>query len=188
MTTHGYARVSTRDQNLDLQLTALEAAGCDRIWPDQASGKNTARPELRACLAALEEGDTLVVYKLDRLGRSVVDLANIVTELGERGVEFRSLTEGFDTTTNGGKLVFHIFAAVAEFERELIRERAADGLAAARASGRRLGRPTVRTPEKVRAAKDLDAQGWPVVKIAATLGISRRSVLRCLGEGEPGVA
>ncbi|MGH2394011.1 MAG: recombinase family protein, partial [Candidatus Limnocylindria bacterium] len=124
----GYARVSTRIQNLQLQLDALAAAGCDEIVTEQASGRSRKRPELERLLTKLGKGDTLVVWKLDRLGRSVSDLENIVvTELGERGVAFVSLTDAFDTTTNGGRLLFHILGAVAEFERDLIAERVAEG-------------------------------------------------------------
>jgi DNA invertase Pin-like site-specific DNA recombinase len=137
----GYARVSTPDQNPQLQIDALEAAGVDEVVVEKGSGKNRNRPSLEALLARLREGDTLVVWKLDRLGRSVTDLENIVVkELGQRGVAFVSLTDGFDTTTNGGRLLFHILGAVAEFERDLIAERVARGRAIARKNGKAGGR------------------------------------------------
>src|SRR5918911_5738013 len=132
----GYARVSTGDQNLDLQRDALTAAGCYRVFADTASGALTVRPELDRLLDQLRPGETLVVWKLDRLGRSLRHLVDTVTGLAERGIGFRSLQEAIDTTTPGGKLVFHVFAALAEFERDLIRERTSAGLAAARAPGR----------------------------------------------------
>jgi DNA invertase Pin-like site-specific DNA recombinase len=182
--TYGYARVSTVDQDLRVQLDALEAAGCDRVFTDKASGGTRERPGLDAVLAVLEAGDELVVTRLDRLGRSVADLVHIVIDLGERGVEFRSLIEGFDTTTSGGKLLFHVMAAIAEFERELIRERVNAGLAAARARGRIGGRPRVMTPEKARVARDLNASNTPVTTIAAVLGVSRATVYRSLAEHE----
>jgi DNA invertase Pin-like site-specific DNA recombinase len=137
----GYARVSTRDQNPRLQIEALEAAGVDEVVVEKGSGKSRNRPSLEALLARLGEGDTLVVWKLDRLGRSVVDLENIVVnELGKRGVAFESLTDHIDTSTNGGRLLFHILGAVAEFERDLIAERVARGQAIARKNGRAGGR------------------------------------------------
>jgi DNA invertase Pin-like site-specific DNA recombinase len=137
----GYARVSTHDQDPQLQLDALDAAGCQRVWTDHASGKSADRAGLTAALAHLREGDVLVVWRLDRLGRSLVDLINIVRDLDARGVGFRSLSDGIDTTTNGGKLVFHIMGALAEYERDLIRERTAAGLAVARRAGRTGGQP-----------------------------------------------
>nr|WP_297500901.1 recombinase family protein [Ferrovum sp.] len=136
----GYARVSTQDQHPELQLDALVAAGCEQIFQEKASGKNKDRPELDTCLKVLRQGDTLVVWRLDRLGRSLRDLVEIVHTLEARGVCFQSLTESIDTTNAGGKLVFHVFAALAEFERNLIRERTIAGLAAARARGRMGGR------------------------------------------------
>ncbi|OQM77989.1 DNA-invertase hin [Rhodococcus sp. 66b] len=132
----GYARVSTTDQNPELQQDALNAAGCFRIWTDKASGAKTDRPELAAVMDALRPGDTLVVWRLDRLGRSLPHLIETVTQLEARGVAFKSLTEEINTTTPGGKLIFHIFGALAEFERNLIRERTMAGLSAARDRGR----------------------------------------------------
>ena len=132
----GYARVSTLDQNPELQLDALSAAGCEKIFEDRASGVQSDRPGLAQALEWLREGDTLVVWRLDRLGRSLPQLVATVRELEERGFGFRSLTEGVDTTTASGTLVFHVFGALAQFERDLVRERTMAGLAAARARGR----------------------------------------------------
>src|ERR687886_70961 len=153
----GYARVSTDDQNLDLQRDALHKAGCELIFDDTVSGTKARRPGLEQALSHLRPGDTLVVWRLDRLGRSLRHLIDTVTALAERGVGFRSLTESIDTTTSGGKLVFHIFGALAEFERELIRERAKAGLAAARARGRIGGRPKSLTPKSLELLNKLYA-------------------------------
>src|SRR5687767_10921435 len=139
----GYARVSTQEQTLDLQRDALMQAGCDRVFTDTVSGSQDERPGLSDALSHLRAGDTLVVWRLDRLGRSLRHLIETVTELSQRGIGFRSLTEQIDTTTSGGKLVFHVFGALAEFERDLIRERTQAGLRAARARGRTGGRPKV---------------------------------------------
>lgn len=141
MSVIGYARVSTFEQTLDLQRDALNAAGAVSIYEDKASGKSADRPELQQCLKALRDGDMLVVWRLDRLGRNLQDLIRIVNELEGRGIRFRSLKESIDTTGPAGKLVFHMFAALAEFERELIRERTLAGLEAARARGKKGGRP-----------------------------------------------
>jgi DNA invertase Pin-like site-specific DNA recombinase len=137
----GYARVSTDDQDLSLQRDALAAVGCERLCTDTMSGTKAERPGLAEALNLCRTGDTLVVWRLDRLGRSLTNLIELMTLLAERGIGFRSLSEQIDTTTSGGKLVFHIFGALAEFERELIRERTRAGLAAARARGRQGGRP-----------------------------------------------
>jgi DNA invertase Pin-like site-specific DNA recombinase len=136
----GYARVSTQDQNPELQLDALTAAGCEQIFHEKASGKDRDRVELSRCLQTLRKSDTLIVWRLDRLGRSLLHLVEIVNALDARGVGFQSLTENVDTTNAGGRLIFHIFGALAEFERNLIRERTVAGLAAARARGRHGGR------------------------------------------------
>ena len=138
----GYARVSTDDQTLDLQVDALQSAGCERIYREHASGKSADRPELKQCLHALREGDTLVVWRLDRLGRSMKDLINTVTKLEADGVAFCSVTENLDTSTPTGKFIFHVFASLAEFERNVIRERTNAGLKSARARGRVGGRPS----------------------------------------------
>src|SRR5215217_392459 len=153
----GYARVSTIDQQPRLQVDALQDAGCYRVLTETASGARTDRPILAQVLDQLRPGDTLVVWKLDRLGRSLRRLVDVVTGLAERGVGFRSLQESIETTTPGGKLVFHVFAALAEFERDLIRERTTAGLVAARARGRNGGRPPVLDPGQVELARELYA-------------------------------
>lgn len=169
----GYARVSTKGQLLDRQLDSLTAAGCRRIFADKKSGKNAERPELKACHAFLAEGDTLVVPSLDRYGRSLQDLVNMVAELRARGIGFQSLHEALDTTTPGGRLIFHVFAALAEFIRELIVAGTHEGLAAARARGKTGGRPTVVNVELIRAARDmLPNPENSVASIARLLGVS----------------
>ena len=177
----GYARVSTEDQNAELQIDALNAAGCFKVFTDKASGSLSHRPQLDKMLEQLRDGDVVVVWRLDRLGRSLKNLIALVEELAEKGVGFRSLTESIDTTTTGGKLIFHIFAALGEFERELIRERTNAGLAAARARGRVGGRPPVMTPDKVKVARQMyNSQEHPVEAIAKTLGVSRKTIYRHL--------
>ncbi|MDO5049354.1 MAG: recombinase family protein [Actinomycetaceae bacterium] len=176
----GYARVSTAEQHLDAQLAALNDAGCSRVFTDQASGARTDRPELAAALDYLREGDTLVVWKLDRLGRSLAHLVHVIEDLEKRGVEFRSLSESIDTTTPGGRLVFHMAAAFAQFERDLIRERTNAGLEAARAKGKVGGRPSVMTADRIKAARDMYSQGATYTQIGAVLGVSRSSVSRAL--------
>ena len=183
----GYARVSTADQSLDLQRDALAAAGCERLFEETASGAKTDRAVLADALAFAREGDTLVVWKLDRLGRSLPDLIAKVSELKERGVGFRSLTEGIDTTSAAGALVFHIFGALAEFERELIRERTAAGLASARARGRTGGRPEALTRRKVElAARMMRDRGTRVEEVCAAVGgVSKATLYRHVSpEGE----
>lgn len=179
----GYARVSTDDQDLALQLDALQSAHCDRIYKDSASGAKTDRPGLMQAIDHLREGDTLVVWRLDRLGRSLNQLIEIVTDLDQRRVGFRSLTEQIDTTTSGGKLIFHIFGALAEFERSLIRERTMAGLAAARARGRMGGRPRrLDTDRKVQMARKLHAdKSNSIQDICKTLGVSRATLYRYIG-------
>src|SRR5919198_824494 len=179
----GYARVSTSGQLLDRQMRALAEAGCLRTFADPQSGKTADRPELAACLDYLRPGDTLVVPSLDRLSRSLQDLIGLVAELRRRGVGFCSLHEALDTTTPGGRLVFHIFAALAEFIRELIIEGTHEGLAAARARGVRLGRPPAMTPEQVRSARTLLAEPeHSVTSIAKLLGVSRSTIYKYLPE------
>src|ERR671918_884190 len=151
----GYARVSTQDQTLHLQQDALTKAGCSKIFTDTASGPKAERKGLEEALSYIRGGDTLVVWRLDRLGRSLRDLIATMTMLDERKIGFKSLTENIDTTTSGGKLIFHIFGALAEFERNLIRERTNAGLTAARARGRIGGRPKTLTPKKRSIALDL---------------------------------
>ncbi len=169
----GYARVSTSGQKLERQLDALKAAGCRRVFAEKQSGRDTDRPQLAACLAFLAPGDTLVVPSLDRLSRSLQELITTVAELRRREVGFTSLHENLDTTTPGGRLVFHVFAALAEFIRELIVSGTREGLAAARARGRVGGRPTVITPDMIRAARDLlPNPEASVTAIAKLLGVS----------------
>ena len=175
----GYARVSSDDQNLDLQRDALQKSGCERVYEEKESGGKVDRPELLRMLEVLRKGDTLVVWRLDRLGRSLKHLIEVVEKLEAMGVGFSSVTESIDTTTSGGKLIFHIFAALAEFERTLIRERTRAGLKAARARGRQGGRPKVLSDEKLRMAQAL--RGDPAQSINAickTLGISRTTFYR----------
>jgi DNA invertase Pin-like site-specific DNA recombinase len=170
----GYARVSTEDQSLDLQTDALEAAGCVRVFAETGSGKSTKRrDQLQSALDYLNAGDTLVVWRLDRLGRSVTDLIALVTGLQARGIQFHSVTEAIDTSTPGGKLVFHLFAALAQMEREIISERTKAGLAAAADRGRKGGRPPKLTGEQIQSAIDLRDNGASISLIARTLGVSR---------------
>ncbi|MFD1676442.1 recombinase family protein [Alicyclobacillus fodiniaquatilis] len=175
----GYARVSTQDQHLELQKDALSEAGCKRLYEDMASGAKASRPGLDEALQYLREGDTLVVWKLDRLGRSLKHLIEVVTELSERGIGFRSLQENIDTTTPGGKLFFHVFGALAEFEREIIRERTNAGLSAARARGGKGGRPKVMDEKKIERAKKLLADhSIPIDEVCAMLNVSRPTLYR----------
>lgn len=176
---YGYARTSTIDQDpqlqLQLQLDALAGVGVDaaRVFVEMASGVLTSRPRLEELLGLLRPGDTLVVWRLDRLGRNLAHLVETITALGERGVGFVSLAEAIDTTTAAGRLLFGILASLAAFERELIRERTAAGLAAARARGRVGGRPPVMTPDKLAVARRMLADGKPKAVIARTIGVSR---------------
>ena len=157
----GYARVSTQDQHPALQLDALHAAGCTRVFVEQASGAQRDRPQLQAALDYARPGDTLVVWKLDRLARSLKQLIETIELLASREIGFRSLTEAIETTTAGGRLVFHIFASLAEFERAIIRERTRAGLDAARARGRKGGRPPALTARELTAAKAMLAESHP---------------------------
>jgi DNA invertase Pin-like site-specific DNA recombinase len=167
----GYARVSTLDQNLDLQLDALRAAGCEHIFSDRTSGIRADRPGFRDALAYAREGDSVVVWKLDRLSRSLSHLIETVQELERRGIGFRSLTEAIDTSSTGGKAIFPLFAALASVERSLIQERTKAGLAAARQRGRVGGRPKLMTNEKLQAAAKLLASGTSPREIADILGV-----------------
>lgn len=179
----GYARVSTLDQNPDLQLDALRSAGCEPIFTDQASGSLAARPGLTRCLEHLRPGDTLVVWKLDRLGRSLKHLVDTVSDLKERGIGFRSLQDAIDTTTASGRLVFHVFCAIAEFERDLNHDRTRAGLEAARARGRIGGRPKKLNPKKLATARKLKASGeMTMQEIADALSVSRGTLYRYLSE------
>jgi DNA invertase Pin-like site-specific DNA recombinase len=174
----GYARVSTHDQTLTLQRDALEKAGCNKIFTDTASGAKAERKGLDEALSYVRKGDTLAVWRLDRLGRSLPHLITTMTDLEERDIGFKSLTENIDTTTSSGKLIFHIFGALAEFERNLIRERTTAGLTAARARGRKGGRPTVLTGKQLGIARDLYEKHHPIAEICWTLKISRATLYR----------
>ena len=178
----GYARVSTQDQTLALQKDALEKIGCNKIFTDTASGTKAERKGLEEALYYVREGDTLVVWRLDRLGRSLKHLIETISQLDTRKIGFKSLTENIDTTTSGGKLIFHIFGALAEFERNLIRERTNAGLQAARARGRKGGRPkakTLNTPKKITLAQSLyNDKNNTIDDICKTLNISRATLYR----------
>jgi len=180
----GYARVSTEEQSLDLQIEALTEAGCDRIVTDQAqSGVKAAetRAGFSEALELLGPGDLLVVWKLDRVGRSIADLIHLLKLFGDRGIEFRSLTDGIDTTTAGGRLVFHIMGALAEFERDLIQERTKAGLRAARKRGKRLGRPPVLSQAQIAHAKTaIETKRETVSGMAEILGVNRSTLQRAL--------
>ncbi|WP_136612138.1 recombinase family protein [Sinomonas albida] len=179
----GYARVSTREQNPEAQTDALEAAGCDKIFVEHASGVLTRRPALDEALDYLRSGDTLVVAKLDRLGRSVRNLKEIADTLQRRGIGLKALSQGIDTTTPGGRLFFHMLAAIAEFEHDLIVERTQDGLAAARARGRKGGGRLKMSPTKAAQARAMyDARQHTVAQIAETFGVSRGTIYRHLAQ------
>lgn len=183
----GYARVSTKGQNLDRQIAALNAAGCAKVFSDKKSGKTAEREELWKALEYARPGDTLVVPSLDRLGRSIQDLIAIVAGLRKRGIGFRSLHEALDTTTPGGRLVFHVFAALAEFIRELIVQGTHEGLAAARARGERIGRPPAMTEEQILHARSMLANPEAsVTSIAKLLGISRTTLYKYVPELKAG--
>jgi DNA invertase Pin-like site-specific DNA recombinase len=180
----GYARVSTLEQSLDLQTDALKRAGCEKLFTDKAGGARAARPGLDQALAHLRKGDTLMVWKLDRLGRSLQHLIETVGQLQERKVGFCSLQESIDTTTSGGKLVFHVFAALAEFERDIIRERTRAGLYAARARGKKGGRPRKLDAKKKTQARTLyNDKANTIADICRTLRIGRTTLYRYLAEG-----
>jgi DNA invertase Pin-like site-specific DNA recombinase len=180
----GYARISTYDQTLNLQQDALEKAGCTKLFTDTASGAKADRKGLEQALHYDRKGDTLVVWRLDRLGRSLPHLIATMTALEERGIGFKGLTENIDTTTSGGKLIFHIFGALAEFERNLIRERTQAGLSAARARGRKGGRPKALSVKQVGIALDLYEKRHPIAEILQTLKISKATLYRALKTAE----
>ena len=170
----GYARVSTYEQNLDLQIDALKKVGCDEIMTDTASGSKTDRPGLRDVFRFLREGDTLYVWKLDRLGRSIRNLIELTQEIAQRNASFVCLQENIDTTTSTGKLIFHIFGALAEFERDLIRERTQAGLVAAKARGRMGGRPFSLDQKQVIRLRELyNAKTSTIGEICKIFNISR---------------
>jgi DNA invertase Pin-like site-specific DNA recombinase len=178
----GYARVSTDDQTLDLQRDALKRAKCKEIYEEHASGKNTARPQLEACLKSLRDGDTLIVWRLDRLGRSLADLIRLTHELKARGVGFASLTEQIDTRSPSGQLVFHVFGALAEFERNLIRERTLAGLKAARARGRKGGRPRKLSVKDLKTVRSMLKSGdISVSTVAEKFHVARSTLYRNVG-------
>jgi DNA invertase Pin-like site-specific DNA recombinase len=181
----GYARVSTDDQNAALQVDALKKAGCIKVFTDHASGSKASRPELDKMLEQLRTGDVVVVWRLDRLGRSLKNLIELVEHLADRAVGFRSLSESIDTTTANGRLFFSIMGALAEFERDLIRERTHAGLAAARARGRVGGRPSVMNAKKIDKARKLyDSRQHTVAEIAEMLDVSPATIYRHLGSGK----
>ncbi len=174
----GYARVSTQDQNLDLQTEALTKVGCKKIYNDKISGSRAERPGLAKALEMLREGDTLVVWKLDRLGRSVKNLVDLVGELHQQGIQFKSLTDAIDTGTPSGRFFFHVMASLAEMERELTVERTRAGLEVARQLGRKGGRRRQMTESKIESAKKLLANGVPPRDVATNLGVSVPTLYR----------
>lgn len=187
MTLIGYARVSTSEQNTSLQTDALAKAGCTKIFTDMVSGIKEERTGLSSALSFLRDGDVLVVWRLDRLGRSLSHLIEVITTLESRGVGFRSLTEAMDTTTPGGRLLFHVFGAIGQFERELIRERTKAGLSAAVARGRKGGRKPVVSADKLEKARLLMAQNLNVREAAARLKIGKTALYTALKESEKSV-
>ena len=180
----GYARVSTQDQNISLQVEALTNAGCERVFDDKLSGSRADRPGLAKALDMVREGDTLIVWKLDRLGRSVKNLVDLTVKLHEQGVQFKSLTEAIDTGTPSGRFFFHVMASLAEMERELVIERTRAGLEAARQRGRRGGRKRTMTDSKIESAKKLLANGVPPKEVAHNLGVSIPTLYRWLPASE----
>lgn len=176
----GYARVSTDEQNLDLQLRALKAVGCERILDDRVSGAAKRRPGLDQALDALGQGDILVVWRLDRLGRSLQHLIEVIGEIGDKGAGFRSLSDRIDTTTAGGRLYFHMMGALAEFERDLIRERTRAGMSAARARGEHLGRKPALSPAQIDHARLLVDRGESPSAVARSLKVGRSTLYRAL--------
>jgi len=180
VTNVGYARVSTKDQDPQLQIDALTKAEVNKIFTEHASGAKTDRPELARALEYLRPGDTLTVWKLDRLGRNLVHLIQVITDLGERDISFVSLTEGFDTRNAMGRMIFMLMGALAEFERELIKERTMAGIQAAAQNGRHGGRPKALKPGQVRQVLRMRDDRVPVQEIASVLGCSRATVYRVL--------
>ncbi len=182
----GLARVSTMDQNLDLQIQALKEAGCEKIFEDRMTGSRIDRPGLQEALGQLRTDDVLVVWKLDRLGRGVKGLVILIGELEARGIQFKSLTEAIDTSTPGGRLFFHLLAAMGQMERELIGERTRAGLAAARRRGRVGGRKRLMTEGKIESARQLIASGMPPREVARNLGVSVPTLYRWVPAGKVG--
>lgn len=180
----GYARVSTQDQHSELQMDTLKEVGCEQIFEEKFTGKLKERPQLSQCLSTLRAGDTLVVWKMDRLARSLKDLVEIIEDLQQRKIGFRSLTEAIDTTSAGGKLIFHIFGALAEFEHSLIIERTKAGLAAARARGRKGGRRPALSPSDIRkAAAMLSDPMMTKAEVAQHFKVSRTTLNASLNRG-----
>jgi DNA invertase Pin-like site-specific DNA recombinase len=177
---YGYARVSTVDQNANLQKDALKSAGCGKVVTEQISGASAKRPKLDKLLASLSAGDILTVWRLDRLGRSLPHLIEVVRDLESKGAHFQSLTEGIDTTTAQGRLTFHLMGALAEFERSLIIERTQAGLKAARKRGVRIGRPPALTPAQIKHAKKLIDAGERPSAVAASLNVDRSTLYRAI--------
>ncbi len=180
----GYSRVSTREQNLDLQQDALMNAGCDKIYSEKISGVKSERPELGKAIEYCREGDTLVVWKLDRIGRSTKNLIEIVTTLSEKGVHLKSLNESLDTSTPGGKLIFHIFASLAEFERDIISDRTKAGLEAARQRGRSGGRPRSIDSDLLEKIKKMYAAGISISDLSEQLKVSKPTIYRYLSSSK----
>ena len=174
----GYARVSTQDQNLELQFEALTKSGCKKIFEDRVSGSRAERPGLNKLLEMLRDGDTLVVWKLDRLGRSVKNLVDLVSELHKQGVQFKSLTDAIDTGTPSGRFFFHVMASLSQMERELTIERTRAGLEVARQLGRKGGRKRLMTDSKIESAKKLLVNGIPPRDVAKNLGVSIPTLYR----------
>ena len=183
----GYARVSTTDQNLNLQQEALVSVGCEKIFEDKVSGTQVDRPGLAKALDMLRQGDTLVIWKLDRLGRSVKHLVDLVGSLHERGIEFKSITDAIDTGTPAGRFFFHVMASLAEMERELTVERTQAGLETARRLGRSGGRKPKMTLAKVESAKKLLSSGMPAGDVARTLDVSVPTLYRWLPAGRAAI-
>lgn len=176
----GYSRVSTIDQHPELQIDALKKAGCERIFEDKLSGSTTKRPGLQRCLKTLQEGDRLVIWRMDRLARNLRDLIGLLEDFDKRGIQFQSLTEQLDTNTPGGKLIFHIFGALAEFERALIIERTREGMKAARSRGIRAGRKAKLSRQQIEHARRLIDEGQYRWQVADLLSVSRATLYRSL--------
>jgi DNA invertase Pin-like site-specific DNA recombinase len=179
---YGYARVSTLDQNLDMQIDALNRVGCDRIYQEKVSGKKDDRPELSRCLDALRPGDSLVVYKLDRLGRSTFKLLELTSEFEKNGIDFISIVDGIDTTTPVGRFFFRTMASIAELERDIIVERTQAGLQAARARGRIGGRPKKDNKDVDRALKLYESNEYSVPEIVDMTGVSKATLYRAINK------
>jgi len=178
----GYVRTSTEHQNMGLQFEALKSAGIDdrNIYSDQMSGSKRERPQLNALMEKLKDGDTLVIWKFDRLARSMNDLIEITNKLHKKGVQFKSITEDIDTNSPMGKFAFHLLGALGQFERELIKERINAGIANARDKGKHIGRPRILTDEQIKVAQDMRKNGKGVMKIARVLGCSRHAIYRAI--------